>query len=169
MTQQNKPLNEQPNQQLPAQLDQQPSELLRKELHLLLDAQNQTLAQLRQFVSEEKAALTKQDADKLLALSKDKTQCLFNMKTTDEKLAKHPLHGLLTTDAELIKKVAQAKSILAECKDINSQNSSLIELNIASLNRFAQALQASRNASSLTYNDKGKTSTISTLGNDFSA
>ena len=155
--------------ELNQQLHKQASEEQRKELHQLLDSQNQTLVQLKSLIVEEKAALSKQDADKLLALSKDKTQCLFNMKTTDEKLANHPQHNLLTTDAELAQQVAQARTILAECKDINSQNASLIELNIASLNRFAQALQASRNASSLTYNDKGKTSTISTLANDFSA
>jgi flagella synthesis protein FlgN len=150
-------------------LNKQASEDQRKELHQLLDSQNQTLTQLKSLIVEEKAALSKQDADKLLTLSKDKTQCLFNMKATDEKLASHPQHNLLTTDIELAQQVSRAKAILAECKDINSQNASLIELNIASLNRFAQALQASRNASSLTYNDKGKTSTISTLGNDFSA
>ncbi|WP_137226456.1 flagella synthesis protein FlgN [Shewanella sp. MEBiC00475] len=150
-------------------LNEKPNGQLHDELRGLLDTQNKTLVQLRQLISEEKSALSKQDADKLLALSKDKTQCLFNMKITDEKLANHPQHNLLTTDAELAQQVAQAKAILAECKDINSQNASLIELNIASLNRFAQALQASRNASSLTYNGKGKTSTISTLGNDFSA
>ncbi|PKH33222.1 flagellar protein FlgN [Shewanella sp. ALD9] len=150
-------------------LHKQASEDQRKELHQLLDSQNQTLTQLKSLIVEEKAALSKQDADKLLALSKDKTQCLFNMKATDEKLASHSQHNLLTTDTELVQQVSRAKTILAECKDINSQNASLIELNIASLNRFAQALQASRNASSLTYNDKGKTSTISTLGNDFSA
>ncbi|KVW99934.1 flagellar protein FlgN [Shewanella frigidimarina] len=151
------------------QTHQQASEEQLKELRLLLDSQNQTLVQLKSLIVEEKASLSKQDADKLLALSKDKTQCLFNMKTTDEKLANHPHHNLLTTNVDLAQQVAQARAILAECKDINSQNASLIELNIASLNRFAQALQASRNASSLTYNDKGKTSTISTLGNDFSA
>ena len=150
-------------------LHKQASEDQRKELHQLLDSQNQTLTQLKSLIVEEKVALSKQDADKLLALSKDKTQCLFNMKATDEKLASHPQQNLLTTDTELAQQVSRAKAILAECKDINSQNASLIELNIASLNRFAQALQASRNASSLTYNDKGKTSTISTLGNDFSA
>ncbi|MGX9461054.1 flagella synthesis protein FlgN [Shewanella sp. A14] len=141
---------------------------LKQQLSELLDSQNKTLSQLKQLIDAETLALTKQDADKLLALSKDKTQCLFAMKTTDEKLANHPQHILLTTDPELVEKVTQAKTVLAQCKDINSQNSSLIELNIASMNRFAQALQASRNASSLTYNEKGKTSTISTLGNDFS-
>ena len=73
--------------ELNQQLHKQASEEQRKELHQLLDSQNQTLVQLKSLIVEEKAALSKQDADKLLALSKDKTQCLFNMKTTDEKLA----------------------------------------------------------------------------------
>jgi flagella synthesis protein FlgN len=153
------------NKQLNEQLSAQP----REQLSGLLDTQYQTLTQLKLLIIEEKSALTKQDADKLLALSKDKTLCLITMKATDEKLAQHPQHTLLSSEPELVEKVTQARSILAECKDINNQNASLIELNLASLNRFAQALQASRNASSLTYNDKGKTSTISTLGNDFTA
>lgn len=65
--------------------------------------------------------------------------------------------------------MAEVKLALVECKELNEQNASLIDMNLASLNRFAQALQASRNATSLTYNDKGKTSTISSLGNDLKA
>ena len=140
-----------------------------KDLIELLDAQLAILTSLKLLISEEKTALSKQDADKLLALAKDKMQYLNNIQANDKKLANHPQHDQLKADPELSQKVNQAKLILAECKDINNQNASLIELNLASLNRFAQALQISRNASSLTYNDKGKTSTISTLGNDFKA
>jgi len=157
MTALNEPLNEPQDQQQ------------RDQLRELLTTQHQTLTQLKQLIADEKAALLAQDADTLLTLTKDKIQCLANMKATDEKLAQHPQCTLLTTDPELVLEVAQAQAILAECKDINNQNASLIDLNLASLNRFSQALQASRNASSLTYNGKGKTSTIATLGNDFTA
>ncbi|MDD8058636.1 MULTISPECIES: flagella synthesis protein FlgN [Shewanella] len=139
------------------------------DLTVLLDAQHQTLTQLKQLISDEKNALLKQDADKLLQLAKDKMQRMSLLKVTDEKLAAHPEHDKLTSQPELAEKVASAKAILAECKDINAQNANLIEHNIATINRLSQALQVSRNASSLTYNDKGKTSTISTLGNDFTA
>lgn len=139
------------------------------DLTVLLDAQHQTLTQLKQLISDEKSALLKQDADKLLQLAKEKMQRMSLLKVTDEKLAAHPEHDKLTTQPELAEKVASAKAILAECKDINAQNANLIEHNIATINRLSQALQASRNATSLTYNDKGKTSTISTLGNDFTA
>ncbi|GGP45029.1 flagella synthesis protein FlgN [Shewanella saliphila] len=139
------------------------------DLTVLLDAQHQTLTQLKQLISDEKSALLKQDADKLLQLAKEKMQRMSLLKVTDEKLAAHPEHDKLTTQPELAEKVASAKAILAECKDINAQNANLIEHNIATINRLSQALQVSRNATSLTYNDKGKTSTISTLGNDFTA
>lgn len=138
-------------------------------LTVLLDAQHQTLTQLKQLITEEKEALLKQDADKLLTLAKDKMQRMSLLKATDEKLAAHPEQDKLTSLPEFVQKVEAAKVLLAECKHINTQNSSLIEHNIATINRLAQALQISRNATSLTYNDKGKTSTISTLGNDFTA
>lgn len=139
------------------------------DLTVLLDAQHQTLTLLKQLIIEEKDALLKQDADKLLALAKDKMQRMSLLKVTDEKLAAHPEAEKLASIPELAQKVESAKAILADCKHINTQNSSLIEHNIATINRLAQALQVSRNATSLTYNDKGKTSTISSLGNDFTA
>lgn len=139
------------------------------DLTVLLDAQHQTLTLLKQLIIEEKDALLKQDADKLLSLAKDKMQRMSLLKATDEKLAAHPEAEKLTSIPELAQKVESAKAILADCKHINTQNSSLIEHNIATINRLAQALQVSRNATSLTYNDKGKTSTISSLGNDFTA
>ncbi|GGP81545.1 flagella synthesis protein FlgN [Shewanella ulleungensis] len=139
------------------------------DLTVLLDAQHQTLTLLKQLIIEEKDALLKQDADKLLALAKDKMQRMSLLKATDEKLAAHPEAEKLASIPELAQKVESAKAILADCKHINTQNSSLIEHNIATINRLAQALQVSRNATSLTYNDKGKTSTISSLGNDFTA
>ena len=136
---------------------------------ILLDTQHQTLTQLKALIIEEKEELLKQDADKLLTLAKDKMQRMSLLKATDEKLAAHPEHDQLTLQPAFAQKVEAAKALLGECKHINAQNASLIEHNIATINRLAQALQTSRNATSLTYNDKGKTSTISTLGNDFTA
>ncbi|MCC4832678.1 flagellar protein FlgN [Shewanella sp. 10N.7] len=139
------------------------------ELLQLLSFQHGTLSSLKKLVSAEKQALTDQDADTLLALAREKVTCLNNLQQNDQKLANHPEKELLSTDTVLIQKVEEAKVILEECKDINNQNASLIELNIASLNRFSQAMQMSRNATSLTYNDKGRTSTISSLGSNLKA
>ena len=139
------------------------------ELLQLLSFQHDTLSSLKLLVSAEKKALTDKDADTLLSLASDKVECINTLKQHDEKLATHPDKALLNTDPELVVKVDAAKLILEQCKSINNENASLIELNIASLNRFSQALQMSRNSSSLTYNDKGRTSTISSLGKNLKA
>ncbi|MCL1066575.1 flagellar protein FlgN [Shewanella olleyana] len=139
------------------------------ELLQLLSFQHGTLSSLKKLVSAEKQALTDQDADTLLALAREKVTCLNELQQNDQKLANHPDKALLNSNAELAQKVEEAKAILEQCKDINNQNASLIELNIASLNRFSQAMQMSRNATSLTYNDKGRTSTISSLGSNLKA
>ena len=135
----------------------------------IVELQFELLNKLKVIITDEKAALINQDADLLLSLASAKAGLLDELKSKDEALSLHDERALLISDVHLSARVASVKTLLAECKQLNSENSSLIELNIASMNRFSQALQVSRNASSLTYNDKGKTSTISTLGNDIQA
>ncbi|MGL5047140.1 MAG: flagella synthesis protein FlgN [Shewanella sp.] len=139
------------------------------EVAKLVDRQHALLAVIKQIILKEKGALIDQNADLLLSLANEKSQCLQELKTNDDMLSSHSDKSLLTQQVALVDKMAVIEDALTECKELNQQNASLIEMNLASLNRFAQALQASRNASSLTYNDKGKTSTISTLGNNLKA
>lgn len=139
------------------------------EVAKLVDQQHAHLAVLKQIILKERGALVDQNADLLLSLANEKSQCLKALKANDELLANHSDQSQLTQQPHLSHKMAEVKLALVECKELNEQNASLIDMNLASLNRFAQALQASRNATSLTYNDKGKTSTISSLGNDLKA
>ncbi|MGL5409999.1 MAG: flagella synthesis protein FlgN, partial [Shewanella sp.] len=132
----------------------------------LLDSQHALLAALKQIIAEEKAALMSQNADLLLSLAAQKSQSLAELKANDDAIARHPDKLLLTQEAALADNMKAVQEALAQCQALNEQNASLIEMNLASLNRLAQALQTSRNATSLTYNDKGRTSTISTLGNN---
>ncbi|MCK8043373.1 MULTISPECIES: flagella synthesis protein FlgN [Shewanella] len=138
-------------------------------LSQLLSSQHQVLTELNAVISQEKQALHEQKADALLALASTKANLLSSLKHNDEMIAAQPDLDLLKTDAELIAQVSSAKALLAQCQQLNAENESLIELSLASLNRFSQALQVSRNASSLTYDGKGKTSSISTLGNNLQA
>ena len=135
----------------------------------IVELQFELLNKLKVIITDEKAALINQDADLLLSLASAKAGLLDELKSKDEALSLHDDKALLREDVNLSARVASIKMLLDECKQLNSANFSLIELNIASMNRFSQALQVSRNASSLTYNDKGKTSTISRLGNDIQA
>jgi len=135
----------------------------------IIELQHKLLAELKVTIAQEKSALIEQSADLLLSLATAKAKLLNDLKANDASLSTHPEKSLLVSDPRLAARVDSAKSLLAECQQLNTENSSLIELNIASINRLSQALQVSRNASSLTYNGKGKTSTISTLGNNLKA
>jgi len=135
----------------------------------IIELQHKLLEELKVTITKEKSALVEQSADLLLSLATAKAKLLDDLKANDELLASHSEKSLLTSDIALSARVNSAKKLLAECQQLNIENTSLIELNIASINRLSQALQVSRNASSLTYNGKGKTSTISTLGNNLKA
>ncbi|MGS0682839.1 flagella synthesis protein FlgN [Shewanella sp. 125m-7] len=138
-------------------------------LSQLLSSQHQVLTELNSVISQEKQALHAQQADVLLSLASTKATLLASLKQNDEMIAAQPDVALLKTDPELSQQVSITKALLAECQQLNAENESLIELSLASLNRFSQALQVSRNSSSLTYDGKGKTSSISTLGNNLKA
>lgn len=135
----------------------------------LLSSQHSVLTELKAVISQEKQALQSQDADSLLALASTKATLLDSLKHNDEMIAAQPDKSILETDATLSQQVSQAKELLAECQQLNAENESLIELSLASLNRFSQALQVSRNSTSLTYDGKGRTSSISSLGNNLKA
>ncbi|MFT5236185.1 MAG: flagella synthesis protein FlgN [Shewanella sp.] len=139
------------------------------QLSVIIEKQHQLLKELKAIISEEKSALVNQDADLLLSLASSKAKLLDVLKSNDDNLSAQADIASLASVPHLVEQVKVAKEQLAECQQLNIENASLIELNIASVNRFAQALQVSRNASSLTYNDKGKTSTISSLGNNLKA
>ncbi|GGI71918.1 flagellar protein FlgN [Shewanella hanedai] len=139
------------------------------QLSVIIENQHQLLKELKVIISDEKSALVNQDAELLLSLASNKAKLLDALKANDVNLSAQPDISSLSSVPHLVEQVKFAKEQLAECQQLNIENSSLIELNIASVNRFAQALQVSRNASSLTYNDKGKTSTISSLGNNLKA
>ncbi|MEC4726537.1 flagellar protein FlgN [Shewanella sp. D64] len=139
------------------------------QLSIIIEKQHRLLQELKVTISEEKSALVNQDAELLLSLASSKAKLLDALKANDDNLSSQPDIASLSSDPHLIELVDITKTKLAECQQLNIENTSLIELNIASVNRFAQALQVSRNASSLTYNDKGKTSTISSLGNNLKA
>lgn len=131
--------------------------------------QHTLLNDLKRLIEAEKVALIAQSADELLNLATDKAKLLDEIKAVDVRLSEHPDSNKLSSDPKLQKLVEITKQVLAQCKTLNAQNATLIEHSMASINRFSQALQASRNASSLTYDGKGKTSTISTLGNNLKA
>ena len=135
----------------------------------LLERQLNLLTHLSEVIKNESSALAEQDTDALLALAQKKSECLTQLQVNDAQLSL-PEHAEAIKQSEPLLTLAnQAKAKMQECQHANQRNSTLIEHNLASINRLSHALQASRNAFSLTYDDKGQTSTISTLGNNIEA
>ncbi|WP_335923501.1 flagellar protein FlgN [Shewanella chilikensis] len=134
----------------------------------LIAQQMTQLERLLNLIEQEKNALLDRNADNLLQLAQNKSDLLNEVKAVDEALSSHSEQAKLS-QSPLAEQVSEARELLATCQLRNQENAGLIELSMASINRLAQALQVSRNASSLTYDGKGKTSTIATLGNDLKA
>lgn len=135
----------------------------------LLERQLNLLTHLSEVINNESTALAEQDTDALLTLAQKKAKCLNQLQVNDAQLSLPENANLIKQSDELTAQANHAKNLMEECKQTNQRNSTLIEHNLASINRLSQALQASRNAFSLTYDDKGQTSTISTLGNNLEA
>ncbi len=135
----------------------------------LLERQLSLLSHLSEVINNESTALSEQDTDALLILAQKKSECLTQLQINDSQLSTPENAEVIKQTESLLSLADQAKAKMRECQQANQENSALIEHNLASINRLSHALQASRNAFSLTYDDKGKTSTISTLGNNIEA
>lgn len=139
------------------------------QLILQLDEQYQNVCTLKNIIKDENHALIHSHSDLLLTLSEKKINILNEINRLNNIMNNNDINTLARTHTELTKKINQIKILMQECHDLNNANATLIEFNLARLNRFAQALQQCRNAHSLTYDEKGNTSTISTLGNNIKA
>ncbi|WP_299495055.1 flagella synthesis protein FlgN [uncultured Shewanella sp.] len=137
-----------------------------EDLHSQLHLQQDMLVQLQTLLTQEKEAVIHKKADLLLSLCNEKAALLAKIKHHDKMMARHPNIALLLNEPSLEKQLQHTQALLTQCQQLNSENASIVAFNQASLNRFSQALQVSRNAASLTYNEKGKTSTASSLGNN---
>lgn len=139
------------------------------DIGLLIEQQLIILQQLELVISKESSALEYQKPDLLMAIAKEKATLLTSLNDNDNIISKHPQQGRLVVEDELAIKVEQAKQQLRHCQQLNRSNASLMEMQHASVNRLAQAMQACRNSHSMTYDDKGQTSTIASLGSNIKA
>ncbi|RLV61583.1 flagellar protein FlgN [Parashewanella curva] len=135
----------------------------------ILEQQLGLLAHLKQLIIDESDVLSSQDGERLLEIAKQKNESLNQLQQNNAILALPDTVELIKSSPELLEKSEQGKRLLNECKSLNQHNSELIEKNIASVNRLSQALQASKNSSSLTYDDKGHTSTMSSMNKSIEA
>ena len=131
----------------------------------LISQQLSQLLQLEALLSTEKDILQQQNPDALIEITAEKNTLLANIQELDntigqsfefkqEKLAGH-------FDIEL----AEIKTSLERCQQQNQVNGLIIHQSQLSVERMKNALLENHNKSSMTYDNKGKTSGgLSSLG-----
>ncbi|WP_163935907.1 flagellar protein FlgN [Paraferrimonas sp. SM1919] len=121
------------------------------------------------LLQQETQALQDQDANRISELAKSKLDILVLLNQADQQLQNHPQLNQQKQNPAFQAVVAQVQQKMDQVKRINLNNKKIIDLNMAALKRLNHALQSSRNANSMTYNDKGQTHTSPFLGDDITA
>lgn len=129
---------------------------------------NQQLTQLQQLESllhSEKETLQQSNPDLLISLSEQKNELLVAIQELDNQIAQsvafreEKKQGLHT---DILQKIADK---LAECKRLNTVNGEIIAHSQLAVERMKTSLLQNHNKSSMTYDNKGKTSGgLSSLG-----
>lgn len=125
---------------------------------LLINKQLAQLKQLEVIIDNEKDILQKQNPDKLIEITDKKNQLLLAIQTLDKQFEQSILfkqeksQGLYTEQLNLIEET------LIRCKDKNHVNGQIIAQSQLAVERMKTSLLQNHNKSSMTYDNKGKTS-----------
>lgn len=124
----------------------------------LLNHQINQLNDLERLLKDEYEILQQHNPDKLVALSELKNTLLVEIESTDKLLANNNQFlegnkaGQYATELETI------ENTLAECKNLNFVNGEIIQKSQVSIARMKTTLLENHTKSTLTYDNKGKTS-----------
>ncbi len=124
----------------------------------LLKQQLVQLQELEVIIDSEKEILQLQDPNKLTAISEEKNQLLMAIQSLDQQFEQslqfkdEKAQGLFD---EILKDI---ESTLHRCKDKNQVNGQIIQHSQLAVERMKTSLLQNHNKSSMTYDNKGKTS-----------
>ena len=124
----------------------------------ILNQQNTQLCELERLLKDEHEVLQQHSPDKLIKVNQLKNALLTQIDSTDKLLASNThfvedkRNGLYTKELEAI------EVILLNCKDLNKINGEIIHKSQISIERMRTTLLENHTKSTLTYDNKGKTS-----------
>lgn len=124
----------------------------------LLDQQATQLEALIALQATEKELLIKRDAPALDLLTARKEQLLDTIQTTDQALASHPQREIISTHPTLRDKRQQVVNLMETCQSNNDVNGQLVRMTLGRIQQLKQTLQAAHTGTTVTYTNKGKTS-----------
>lgn len=129
-----------------------------EQLAELLDQQIAQLEALIKLQSSEKELLVKRDAPALDVLTQEKEQLLDTIQQLDEKLAEHPQKEIISTHPALRDKRKTILELMQSCQNNNDVNGQLVRVTLGRIQQLKQTLQAAHTGTTITYTNKGKTS-----------
>ena len=124
----------------------------------VLNQQNKQLCTLENLLKNEYEILQQHDPEKLMSINQLKNTLLTQIAATDELLASDAKfiddkkNGLYSSELKSI------ENILLQCKDLNQINGDIIHKSQISIERMRTTLLENHTKSTLTYDNKGKTS-----------
>lgn len=128
-------------------------------LATLLDQQIARLTQLVELQASEKQLLIQRDAPALESLTSEKEQLLDQIQTKDEEIAEHPQREIISTHPQLRDKRKQVIQLMETCQTNNDVNGQIVRLTLGRIQNLKQSIQAAYTGTTVTYTNKGKTST----------
>ncbi len=131
----------------------------------LIAQQLQNLQQLEELLSVEKEVLKKHNPDALVEVTEQKNVLLQTIQEFDEQNSQIPLFKDEIASGNHSEVLAEIEKILLRCKDMNHVNGQVIQQSSLAVERMKNSLLENHNRSSMTYDNKGKTSGgLSSLG-----
>jgi flagella synthesis protein FlgN len=135
-------------------------------LQELLNVQNQQLDEINSLLNEEFLILKNKKAMALPEIEQKKAAVIDKIQKLDKVISEHPDCQLLKTTFKEQKDQILEK--LKNCHRQNAVNGKLIQLCMASNRRLGSTLSKLKDRSSVTYDDKGSTHSISSGGIEIS-
>ncbi|RUO29876.1 hypothetical protein CWE12_07850 [Aliidiomarina sedimenti] len=129
---------------------------------LLADLLEQQIAQLTQLVelqASEKQLLVQRAAPALETLTDQKEALLDQIQTLDEQIAEHPQKEIISTHPQLRDKRKQIIQLMESCQTNNEVNGQIVRMTLGRIQNLKQSIQAAYTGTTVTYTNKGKTST----------
>ncbi|EGA69516.1 hypothetical protein VISI1226_05456 [Vibrio sinaloensis DSM 21326] len=135
----------------------------------LVDFQLKSAQDLSLLLEKEKVAIANRVSKDIEAIAKEKITLIEQLRTTDERISKHPDVESLTTDPELSPLVNKIRSIIYDCQQANTVNGEALQRAQLSFNKLNNLMQQSQGKLGMTYTAEGQTKNVSTLGTNIKA
>lgn len=135
----------------------------------LVEFQLKSAQELSLLLEKEKVAIANRVSKEIEEMAKEKITLIEQLRSTDERISKHPDVDSLTTDPELSPLVDKIRSIVSDCQQANAVNGEALQRAQLSFNKLNNLMQQSQGKLGMTYTAEGQTKNVSTLGTNIKA